>query len=173
VYQGTLSTNGGHYDLRAIFEELVATGATLAVYPSRVVPEYAELAAALSGLTYHEPLSPAELLQTLPRYDYGWAGFNDGLNRAHIDTALPNKLFEYLGCGLPVLTLRHRAIERFLRERGLGIPLDKPSHLERELNSRDVTTLRQRVAAGRLSLTVEANAAHIAGLYDSLVAIAA
>ncbi len=173
MYQGTLSTNGGHYDLREIFKELVATGTTLDVYPSREVPEYGELAAALPGLTYHEPLSPAELLQTLPRYDYGWAGFNDGLNRAHIDTALPNKLFEYLGCGLPVLTLRHRAIERFLRERGLGITLDAPADLEGELTRRDVTKLQERVAATRLTLTVEANAGHIVGLYDSLVAIAA
>ncbi len=40
-------------------------------------------------------------------YDFGWAGFNAGLNGAHLDTALPNKLYEYLGCGLPVITLQH------------------------------------------------------------------
>jgi glycosyltransferase involved in cell wall biosynthesis len=173
VYQGTLSTNGGHYDLREIFAALVAGGATLDVYPSRDVPEYADLAAGSAGLTYHESLPPAGLLARLPAYDFGWAGFNETLNKAHIDTALPNKLFEYLACGLPVLTLRHRALRRFLRERGVGIALDSPSDLATELARRDVTKLRRRVAAARKSLTVEANAGRIADLYDSLVAVAA
>ena len=33
VYQGTLSTNGGHYDLREIFRSLVGEGVSLDVYP--------------------------------------------------------------------------------------------------------------------------------------------
>ena len=170
VYQGTLSTNGGHYDLREIFGELASVGASLDVYPSRPVPEYADLAAGLPSMRYHEPLPPAELLKALPRYDFGWAGFNDGLNKAHIDTALPNKLFEYLGCGLPVLTLDHRAITRFLGERGLGIALSSPRDLPAELARRDVEKLRRRVAAARPSFTVEANIDRVAALYDDLVA---
>ena len=47
------------------------------------------------------------LLRELPSYDFGWAGFNTGLNAAHLDTALPNKLYEYLASGLPVITLAH------------------------------------------------------------------
>ncbi len=169
VYQGTLSTNDGHYDLREIFRELVATGATLDVYPSREVPEYRALARDLQNLAYHETIAPAALLQTLPRYDFGWAGFNDGLNRAHIDTALPNKLFEYLACGLPVLTLDHRAIRRFLTEHGLGIALESPSDLPAALARCDVTELRRRVAAARFAFTVEANIDRLADLYEEVV----
>jgi glycosyltransferase involved in cell wall biosynthesis len=169
VYQGTLSTNGGHYDLREIFRELVATGATLDVYPSREVPEYRTLARDLAGLTYHDTIAPAALLRTLPRYDFGWAGFNDGLNRAHIDTALPNKLFEYLACGLPVLTLDHRAIRRFLAEHGLGIGLESPSDLPAALARCDADELRRRVAAARYSFTVEANIDRLAALYEEVV----
>jgi glycosyltransferase involved in cell wall biosynthesis len=168
VYQGTLSTNGGHYDLRAIFEALAAEGVSLDVYPSREVPEYRDLAARVDGLTYHETVDPATLLRRLPRYDFGWAGFNDGLNAAHIDTALPNKLFEYLACGLPVVALRHRAIARFLGERGLGIALDSPADLATELERLDVRELRKRVAAARASLTVEANVGSVVELYERL-----
>ena len=50
VYQGTLSTNGGHYDLREIFRSIVREGLSLDVYPSRPVPAYAELASEPSGL---------------------------------------------------------------------------------------------------------------------------
>ena len=173
VYQGTLSTNGGHYDLREIFVALLADGATLDVYPSRDVPAYAELAAATPGLTYHERLEPRALLARLPGYDFGWAGFNEALNKEHIDTALPNKLFEYLGCGLPVLTLRHLALRRFLVERGLGIALDSPADLAAELERRDLEKLRRRVAAARSGVTVEANAGVFGRLYDSLAAVAA
>ena len=170
VYQGTLSTNRGHYDLREIFTALVAEGVSLDVFPSRPVPEYHELAARVRGLHVHGTLAPAALLRVLPRYDFGWAGFNEDLNAPHLATVLPNKLFEYLGCGLPVLTLRHRAITRFLRERGLGIALDSPADLPRELERRDIGRLRKRVAAARFSLTVEANIARVAGLYDRVVA---
>jgi glycosyltransferase involved in cell wall biosynthesis len=169
VYQGTLSTNGGHYDLREIFRALVAAGATVDVYPSRDVPAYRTLARELPGLTYHDTVDPATLLRTLPGYDFGWAGFNEALNRRHVDTALPNKLFEYLACGLPVLTLRHRAIERFLREHGVGVVLDSPAELGAALADVDVGELRRRVAAARLSFTVEANIERLAVLYETVL----
>ena len=166
VYQGTLSTNGGHYDLRELFRALVGEGVTLNVYPSRNVPAYRELAVELAGLTYHETLEPAALLRVLPEYDFGWAGFNVELNALHIDTALPNKLFEYLASGLPVVTLGHKAIRRFLRERGLGICLERISDLTPELARRDLERLRRRVAAARHELTVEANVHRLAELYE-------
>jgi glycosyltransferase involved in cell wall biosynthesis len=170
VYQGTLSTNGGHYDLREIFAALVATGATLDVHPSREVAAYRELAERTPGLTVHDPLPAAELLRRLPDYDFGWAGFDARLNRAHIDTALPNKLFEYLACGLPVLTLGHRALARFVRERGLGIVLASPGDLRAELAHQDPGDLRARVAAARPTMTVEGNIGVVLRLYDELVA---
>ena len=120
VYQGTLSTNGGHYDLRDLFAAIAAQGSPLDVYPAREVPEYREI----PGIRVHETLPLAELCRSWRRYDFGWAGFNAGLNGAHLDTALPNKLYEYLGCGLPVITLRHRALRRMLDEDGVGIALD-------------------------------------------------
>ena len=169
VYQGTLSTNGGHYDLRAIFVALAAEGVTLDIFPSRDVPAYRELAGEVTGLRYHDTLDPTTLLRTLPKFDFGWAGFNADLNAPHLDTALPNKVFEYLGCGLPVLTFGHRAIRRLVRERGLGIALGSPADLPRELARRDIGWLRRRVAAARHSLTVEANIDRVAAFYDRLV----
>ena len=164
VYQGTLSTNGGHYDLRGIFRALLAEGVSLDVYPSRDVPEYREI----PGLTYHQTLEPAALLRALTKYDFGWAGFNSKLNAAHLDTVLPNKAFEYLACGLPILTLNHRALRRLVREKGVGIALGAPSELASELARRDIAKLRRRVAAVRMTLTVENNIHRLGELYDSL-----
>jgi hypothetical protein len=172
VYQGTLSTNGGHYDLRDIFRTLVAGGVTLDVYPARPVPEYQALADATPAMTCHDMLPPRRLLEVLGDYDFGWAGFNASLNRAHLDTALPNKAYEYLGCGLPVLTLGHRALDRLIGEHGVGLSLS-PAELDRlgeRLAAVDVAGLRRRVAAVRDRFTVEANIHHLVRLYHDVVA---
>ena len=145
VYQGTLSTNGGHYDLRELFAAIAAQGISLDVYMARVVPEYREI----PGIRVHDPLPATALLRELVHYDFGWAGFNAGLNGAHLDTALPNKLYEYLGCGLPVITLQHRALRRMLGEEGVGIALDDVGELASALASADVAGLRRRVAERR------------------------
>jgi glycosyltransferase involved in cell wall biosynthesis len=168
VYQGTLSTNGGHYDLREIFRAIVSEGLSLDVYPSRTVLAYAELAAGLTGLRVHATLPPSRLLAVLPEYDFGWAGFNSALNGAHLDTCLPNKAYEYVGCGLPVLTLRHRALSRLVGDGGLGLSLATLDDLAGQLAAVDVVELRRRVALARLDLTVEANIHRLAELYEAV-----
>jgi glycosyltransferase involved in cell wall biosynthesis len=161
VYQGTLSTNGGHYDLRDLFAAIAAQGVSLDVYPARSVPEYREL----PGIRVHDTLPAADLLRRLPEYDLGWAGFNADLNGAHLDTALPNKLYEYLGCGLPVVTLQHRALRRMLHEEGVGIALDDVGELAEAVAEADLAGLRRRVAERRARYTVEAQIGTIAELY--------
>ena len=164
VYQGTLSTNGGHYDLRDMFAGIAVQGVELHVYPARRVEGYD----GLDGVHVHETLTPAALLRELPAYDLGWAGFNAALNATHLDTALPNKAFEYLGCGLPVLTLRHRALARFLEERDLGLSLATVEDLAGVLERADLQELRRRVAAARLEFTFESRIADILDLYEAV-----
>ena len=164
VYQGTLSTNGGHYDLREIFGAIVGEGLSIDVYPSRPVPAYAEL----TGLRVHATLPPTQLLAALPGYDFGWAGFNSALNGAHLDTCLPNKAYEYVGCGLPVLTLRHRALSRLFGDGCLGLTLTTLDDLAGQLAAVDVVELRRRIAEARLELTVEANIHRLAELYETV-----
>ncbi|MFN2469690.1 MAG: glycosyltransferase [Gaiellaceae bacterium] len=168
VYQGTLSTNGGHYDLRGIFRAIVGNGLSLDVYPSRSVPAYAELAADLAGLRLHPTLPPPRLMAALQEYDFGWAGFNSTLNGAHLETCLPNKVYEYVGCGLPILTLRHRALSRLVGAGGLGLALSTFDDLIGQLAAVDLAELRRRIAAARPELTVEANIHHLAELYEEV-----
>jgi hypothetical protein len=168
VYQGTVSTNGGHYDLRGIVRALVGEGASLDIYPSREVSAYAELAAQLPGLRVHPTLTPSRLLASLPEYDFGWAGFNSAMNGAHLDTCLPNKAYEYVGCGLPVLTLGHRALSRLVTEANLGLSLASFDDLLGQLSAVDTVELRRRIAAVRLELTVEANIHRLAELYETV-----
>ncbi len=164
VYQGTLSRGGGHYDLYELFAAIAAQGIELHVFAAREAAAYRELA----GVTVHDPLPPAELMRALPAYDFGWAGFNSALNAAHLDTARPNKAFEYLACGLPVITLPHRALARLVDEERIGVVLDRVEDLGAALGQLDVPALRARVAAVRGRFTVEGNMGQIVGLYDEL-----
>jgi glycosyltransferase involved in cell wall biosynthesis len=166
VYQGTLSTNGGHYDLREIFRSIVAEGVSLDVYPSRAVPAYAELAVDLHGLRPHRTLPPSRLLAALPAYDFGWAGFNSTVNGAHLDTCLPNKAYEYIGCGLPILTLRHRALAGLVGDGYLGLCLATLEDLVGQLTAVNLVELRSRIATVRLELTTELNIPRLAELYE-------
>lgn len=161
VYQGTLSTNGGHYDLRELFTGIVGQGLSLDIYPAREIPEYRSL----PGVRVHETLPATRLMSELAQYDFGWAGFNATLNGPHLDTALPNKLFEYLGCGLPVITLEHRALRRMVQEEGVGVALADVSELSAVLAETDAGELRARVAAARERFTVENQIGRIARLY--------
>jgi hypothetical protein len=170
VYQGSLSTNGGHYDLREIFARIVAGGASLDIHPARPAPAYRELAAAHPHMRCHEPMAPGALLAALAGYDFGWAGFNDGLNAPHLHTVLPNKAYDYVGCGLPILTLRHRALERMVRDEGLGVVLESPDDLGAALREVDLPALRRRAAASRERLTVEANIGRVSELYRVVAA---
>lgn len=170
VYQGSLGTDGGHYDLRDHFRAIADAGFELSIHPSRTAPQYSALAGELPAVHCHEPLDPASLLRALPAYDIGWAAFNSSLNAAHLDTVLPNKLFEYIGSGLPVVTLRaHRALARFVEQEGVGIVLDDVGELVDAVAAVDLAELRETVAQARERFTFEAAAADVVELYRELI----
>lgn len=156
VYQGTLSVAHGHYDLRDIFAAIAGTGAELHVFPGRApMPEYLELAERLPTLSIHDTLPSTELLATLPQFDVGWAGFNDTLNDEHLATVLPNKGFEYVGCGLPLLTFEHDALARWVRADGIGVVVGSPEELPRVLTETDFAPLARRAREIRDRVTIE------------------
>lgn len=169
VYQGSLSANGSHYDLREQFAAIAGSGLEIDIYPNREASEYRELASRTPGMRVMGTLPPAALLRELPRYDIGWAAFNTGLNAAHLDTALPNKAFEYLASGLPIAAGPHLALRRLVAEHGVGIPVDDPRSLARLLGEADVPALRARVAERRHRFTVEGRIGSLLGLYRRLV----
>jgi hypothetical protein len=115
-------------------------------------------------------LKPVDLMRRLPGYGAGWTGFNAARNHAHLDTVLPNKLFEYLGAGLPIVTLRgHRALARFVEEESVGFVLDRPAQVSEVMDGRLLAPVREHVATLRCRYTFETRIGPIVDLYRALV----
>jgi hypothetical protein len=72
-----------------------------------------------------------------------------------------------VGCGLPVLTLGHRALARLVGEGYLGLSLATLDDLLGQLSAVDLVELRGRIAAARLELTMEANIGRLGELYEA------
>ncbi len=168
VYEGFISSNGGHYDMRSIFQALAAEGLEVHIYPSRENLDYQTLSDTVPNIFYHPSLPPDKLLNEIAQYDFGWAGFNDTLNRVHMNTALPNKLFEYIACGLPVISFPHEALKRFLETHRLGLVINTVSGLTERLRNPGMAVIRENVGAHRLNFTVEANIGVIVDMYLEL-----
>ncbi len=154
--------------MRSIFEALAAEGIEVHIYPSRDNSDYQALSDTVPNIFYHPRLPPDKLLNEITQYDFGWAGFNDTLNKVHMDTALPNKLFEYIACGLPVISFPHEALKRFLEIHRLGLVIDAVSGLTEQLRNPELAVIRENVRAHRLDFTVEANIGFIVNLYLEL-----
>lgn len=169
VYQGSLSANGSHYDLRDHFAAIAGGGLPIDVYPNRPAAEYHDLAARIPGMRVMDTLEPSALLRALPAYDIGWAAFNVGLNAAHLDTALPNKAFEYLASGLPVAAGPHQALRGLVEDEGVGFVVDRPADLGAMLDGIDLDALRGRVAERRHRFTVEGHIDDLIAFYRRVV----
>jgi len=172
VYQGSVSANGSHYDLREGLAALAAAGIEVDVFPNRDVAEYHDLAARTPGLTLMDRLEPAALLRRLPAYDAGWAVFNARLNAAHLDTALPNKAFEYLASGLPIAAGPHRALRRLVEEHGVGVVIEDLADLPGALTDAPLAQMRRRALEDRELFTVEGHIGELVALYQEVAAAA-
>lgn len=168
VYEGFISSNGGHYDMRSIFKALAAEEIEVHIYPSRDNSDYQVLSDTVPNIFYHPSLPPDKLLEEITQYDFGWAGFNDTLNRTHLNTALPNKLFEYIASGLPVISFPHEAIKRFLEAHNLGLVVGEVSGLTERLRDQRMVAIRENVRAHRWDFTIEANISCIVDMYLQL-----
>jgi len=171
VYEGTLSSfPGDHYDLKEIFKDIAGHGYHVHIYDSHSNQDYARLANTHDSIHYHGHKDPRELPYEITQYHYGWAGFNATKNREHLDVALPNKLFEYLASGLPVLSFPHKAQKEFLEAEGLGLVFEDLNELDDKIKEQaTVQQVRGNVLRKRFGFTMESNIDRVLNLYGSLL----
>jgi glycosyltransferase involved in cell wall biosynthesis len=163
-----------HYYLLDIFEELARHGLHIHIHPTldsitRSSRAYQALAAKSRFIHYHKHMDRRELLNELTRYDYGWAGLNARRNRKHLEVALPNKVVEYVACGLPVLAFPHEAIEYFIKTNSVGIVGKSIDDIASQLAELDPSELKPNLQKCRQSMVIEERIGLLVDFYRQLV----
>ena len=116
-------------------------------------------------LHYEGALPPKELYRELTRYDYGLLPFMPSINIMHLNTALPNKLYEYIAAGLPVVSQPFKSIDEFLTKYGVGLTFNRVNELPSLLKPVNLRQIRDSVMKNRNTFTVENNIDRIIELY--------
>lgn len=100
----------------------------------------------------HKPLDFAELVQRISRHDWGLVG--NSVETPQWKVAMPNKMFEYIAAGMPVVSMNADYCSKFLEETGMGISVSGPE----ELGSRwaEHRKVRQRVIKERQKYSMNA-----------------
>jgi len=171
VYIGTITSRieGHHYDLREIFREIAQRGLHIHIYAAREDDAYETLAEEDSFIHYHGHLDQELLLPEIAKYDFGWSGFNTAKNREHLDVVLPHKAIEYIACGLPVLTLPHKTLKRFVEEHQVGLAFDDLDEMKEKLKGGGYLRIRENVLKSRFKFTIESTIGELVGFYRKLI----
>lgn len=173
VYVGCVtSVVESHYDLRNIFEDLSSHKMHIHIYPTTNLvtqsnDSYKKLADSNDFIHFHDTMNQKKLLEEMTQYDFGWIGLNRANNRQHLDIALPNKVMEYVSCGLPVLAFPHRTIQMFIENNGVGLVANNVGELK-NLISGDLTEIKDNVLDLRQKLGIEYQISKVVNFYKQI-----
>lgn len=111
---------GFHYcDYLDVTERASERGMDFHLYAGREDEKFKE---AYGKAILHPPLPYPKLLQAVSRHDWGLVG--NLVKSPQWHQTLPNKLFDYIAAGVPVVSINASASSEFLRSTGFGISVD-------------------------------------------------
>ena len=112
----------------------------------------------------HRPLDYGELVARIGRHDWGLVG--NTVKTQQWKVAMPNKLFEYIAAGMPVVSMNADHCSRFLEQTGMGITVEGPE----ELGGRwaEHRTCRKRVVKERQKWNMNAHIHELESFYHAL-----
>ena len=106
-------------DYRSLAVELFNARIPFHCYPGRAefADEYIK-----AGVVWNYSYMYHQLLKQLTRYDWGLVG--SPFKNPAWDSAMPNKLFDYVAAGIPVLVYNAEEAAAFVREHDIGIVIE-------------------------------------------------
>lgn len=112
----------------------------------------------------HDPLTFEILMERIGRHDWGLVG--NTTKTREWDVAMPNKLFEYVATGVPVVAMNAANSARFVEDTGMGISVSGPQELaERWREHRQVRT---KLFKERQAWTMNAHIHELEGFYRAV-----
>lgn len=176
VYEGGMRVGGmeggawsAHRDLWKLFKMLLKQGIHIHIYSAvEYDPNKGHFLPIDSPLLHwHPPTSLSTLMREMTQYDAGIVAF-DRTYEEFIDHALPNKMFEYMGAGLPVLCDDAKDVADWLEKYDVGEPCLSRWH-EGELDKitfKNIDPHMDNVDKHRMEWTVENNIAGVEKFYE-------
>jgi len=134
VYEGkvnlpteTTGANTGfsYCDYTDVATRAAAMGMDFHIYAGRVDDKLRKHYADRALL--HKPLYYDELLNSVSRHDWGLVG--NSIPTREWEVAMPNKLFEYMAAGVPVVAMNATDCAAFVVGEGVGISVEGPEEL--------------------------------------------
>jgi glycosyltransferase involved in cell wall biosynthesis len=169
VWEGGLYTEDppsprAYIDQREIVARFNAVGQSTILFPAEDLPGVAPVYRAAGGLVLPGMALPP-LIEYLTRFEFGWYGQTTDHQQIH-DT-IPNKLFEMVAAGLPVLVINAREAGKFVEEHGLGIHVEKPEDIVRVKDR--LMALRPQIWQKRYEFTREKSCFPLWALYEQAI----
>lgn len=168
VYEGGLNMiQATHRYLVPIFKELCDAGAWVHVYGIWHQDSEAEYRKLIDSPRFvvHPKMAAGDLITEMTQYDMGLVVFNvTEANQHHLHSTLPNKLFEYLAAGIPVIGGNLHELVNFIKHHKCGLIWNGAAEMM-ELWKTSVEVFQEQKHDPH-KWTVEAGIATVEKLYD-------
>jgi glycosyltransferase involved in cell wall biosynthesis len=120
--------------------------------------EYNEIALTYDALEY------SKLIGTMGCHDWGFCGNID--EHPEWNLAMPNKLFEYMAAGIPIIAMNCKEVEKFVVEHGVGIAVKSVDEIKARWDER--AQCQVNVLKKRHNWTMEKHIAEVEGICQKL-----
>jgi glycosyltransferase involved in cell wall biosynthesis len=166
VYEGGLggeeAAQFGCRDWAETFTNIVEEGTQVWAYssnPSVSLNDYKNVII-LPSLPYNA------LLQHMTSYEFGLVGSPE--KSAMFDGALPNKMFDYMAAGLPMICMNAPDVSNFLSATGMGVTVGDVKEIPDAMKYMRDRKYRKRVWESRLHWTMEGQVGKVTWLYEQV-----
>lgn len=112
----------------------------------------------------HEPVPYPQLMKAIARHDWGLVG--NLTSTPEWEVAFPNKLFEYIAAGVPIVAINAKECEDFVTEHGIGIAVESVEDLA--WRWREHRRCRDNLIKKRMEWCMEAHVNELVNLYQEV-----
>jgi len=162
VYEGSLLSKSEKFPYRDhinLFTELIKADINVHAFPSnpRNLPyHYFNIGVCIWPMQMY-----LDLLRAMTRFDWGFVGGE--LECEQRKRAMPNKLFEYIAAGIPVMAMNVPEAEAFVEAHQVGVSVKSVSDIKNAYGYHE--KFRKNVAKIRAEITMEQQVPDILNLY--------
>lgn len=149
-----------HY--KKLAEKCHEIGMDFHLYGGRDDKEFKEVYDKIAFI--HEPMIFDELVKNIARHDWGLVG--NIMPTSEWDVAMPNKLFEYIAAGVPIVAMNAKECGEYITEHKIGIAVKSLEELAERWSEH--TEIRKHLLKTRVSFSMEKNNQNLKELYESL-----